>query len=63
MKYGYNVSSTTPALPLLALSCHLGSLPIVHGLPFWVLAYNFDYIGWFVFVYPSGCSQSSALPF
>jgi hypothetical protein len=52
-----------PALPPLAFSRHLGRLPVFHRPAFGVRAYHLASIGWFVFVYPSGRRQLSALPF
>jgi hypothetical protein len=52
-----------PALPPLAFSRHLCRLPVFHRPAVGVRAYHLASIGWFVFVYPSGRRQLSALPF
>jgi len=54
---------SVPPLPRLAASRHLGRLPVVHRPAPLVRVYKLPVVGWFVFVFPSGRRQLSALPF
>jgi hypothetical protein len=52
-----------PALPPLAFSRHLGRLPVCFRPLPGVSVFHLSAVGWFVWVFPSGRRQLSALPF